>query len=465
MKFFFSAFLTLLFVSSIFGTVLAATSDAVNDVPAGHWAYKAVNELVRVGVIDGYGNKTFQGDKTITRYEMAQVVEKAMANSNKATVVQKALIDKLAIEFALELNQIDTRVTKLENFNKSTLKVGFDTLMVGVMDNPAAGNPKLQGNDMWRWRARLLLSGDLNEDTKYDARLTTSFGTAGMSTSSTQNNLISFDRMYLTSKNVLGFDSIQLGRQSINELGGNLAYKSGGNDGITLTKKLSKDTAFKMGAFVVKPELAAVGTFSGDAQEVQFASVQSQVSPKLKIGGMFLNNNTKVITTDTPFKYSNDGSKIAGVSAAYKLGKFTLLSEYDRANLKNPVGVKSNPHAFAFQITNGTVSSTSFYPIAQTVTNINKKGDQAFVLSYRYTEKGAVPNGLGPWNGTTVTSPTYLVNGKAVGGVDNIKGWYVSYQYVVAKGMELSFDSQFLKYADTGAKFVDIYMLILNTRF
>ena len=464
MKRFIGSFLTILFASTFFSTVLAAPATGLNDVPADHWAYRAISELSRVGIIKGYNDESFQGDKTVTRYEMAQIVEEAINNSNKATAIQKALIDKLAIEFALELNKIDTRVTKLEDFKKSTLKVGFDTLMAVVADNPAADNPKIQGNDRWRWRARLLLSGDLNENTKYAARLTTSFGTAGMTASSTQNTTLSFDRVYFTSKNLFGFDSVEWGRQGINELGGNLAYKSGNNDGIRLSKKLGKDTVVKIGAFVVKPEPAVVNGFSGDTQEVQFASVQSQISPQLRVGGIFFNNNTQVKVNDTPFNYSTDGSKVAGISAAYRMGKFTLLGEYDQADLKNPVGVKSNPYTYAVQLTNGTVSPASFYPLVQTVTNINKKGDNAFVISYRYTQKGAVPDGFGPWGGATITSPAYLINGKTVRGIDNIKGWYVSYQYVVAKGVEISLDSQFLKYADSGEKFDDIYSLFINTR-
>jgi len=447
-------------------SVSAATPNSFNDVPADHWAYQAINELAKVGIIDGFGDNTFQGGKTMTRYEMSQVVAKVIANANKATAIQKTLIDKLGVEFALELNKIDARMKKVEEFNKSTLKVGFDTLMIGAKDNPASGKSALQGNDMWKWRARMNLSGDLNQDTRYEARLTTSFGTAGMTTASTANNTLSFDRVFLTTKGFLGFDSVQWGRMGFNELGGNVGYKTGNNDGVIMIKKLSGSTTYKMGAMVIKAEPAAVGTFTGDAQEVQFASLQTKLNPNVTIGGMFLNNNTTLNTTDTAFNYSNKGSRIAGFSGSYKFNGWTLLGEYDRASLDSPVGVSSNPHTYAIQITNGKVSNTSFYPLPQTLTNINVKGDSAIAVSYRYIEKGAIPSGLSPWGAATLSSPTNLgANSKAVTGVDNIKGWYVSYQYVVAKGIEVAFDSQFLKYADTGAKFDNIYFLMVNTRF
>ena len=63
------------------GTTFAA-SNPFSDVPSGHWSYQAVTKLAQAGVIEGYGDGTFKGDKNITRYEMAQMVAKAMAKTN-----------------------------------------------------------------------------------------------------------------------------------------------------------------------------------------------------------------------------------------------------------------------------------------------------------------------------------------------------------------------------------------------
>ena len=56
-----------------------AASNPFSDVPAGHWAYDSISKLAAAGVIDGYGDTTFGGDKLMTRYEMAQITAKAMA--------------------------------------------------------------------------------------------------------------------------------------------------------------------------------------------------------------------------------------------------------------------------------------------------------------------------------------------------------------------------------------------------
>jgi len=93
-----------------------AAANPFSDVPSDHWAYDAVSQLAQDGVIEGYGDSTFQGNKNITRYEMAQMVAKAMAKSSAGNVngADKALIDKLAAEFSDELNNLGVRVANLE---------------------------------------------------------------------------------------------------------------------------------------------------------------------------------------------------------------------------------------------------------------------------------------------------------------------------------------------------------------
>ena len=90
-----------------------AAANPFSDVPADHWAYDAVSQLAADGVIDGYGDSTFQGDKNITRYEMAQMVAKAMAKTD-VSAQDKALIDKLAAEFSDVLYNLGVRVSYLE---------------------------------------------------------------------------------------------------------------------------------------------------------------------------------------------------------------------------------------------------------------------------------------------------------------------------------------------------------------
>ena len=90
-----------------------AASNPFEDVPADHWAYDAVAQLAADGVIEGYGDGTYRGDQEITRYEMAQMVARAMARTGVGGLDQ-SLIDRLAAEFADELNNLGVRVAALE---------------------------------------------------------------------------------------------------------------------------------------------------------------------------------------------------------------------------------------------------------------------------------------------------------------------------------------------------------------
>ncbi len=105
-----SALTTALVVGAASTTFAAA--NPFSDVPADHWAYDSVSQLAADGVIEGYGDSTFKGNRNITRYEMAQMVAKAMAKTTSG--VDKALVDKLAAEFAEELNNLGVRVANLE---------------------------------------------------------------------------------------------------------------------------------------------------------------------------------------------------------------------------------------------------------------------------------------------------------------------------------------------------------------
>ena len=78
-------------------TASASAANPFSDVPAGHWAYASLAKLAAAGVVEGYPDSTFQGDKLMTRYEMAQIV-KAMAKG--------ANVDRLASEFAEELDAL-----------------------------------------------------------------------------------------------------------------------------------------------------------------------------------------------------------------------------------------------------------------------------------------------------------------------------------------------------------------------
>ena len=106
---------TLLALAVAMSVTAVAAANPFSDVPAKHWAYDSVMKLEKAGIVEGFGDGTFRGDRTMTRYEMAQIIARAMARVEKADAALKAELDKLSEEFAQELKTLGVRVTALEN--------------------------------------------------------------------------------------------------------------------------------------------------------------------------------------------------------------------------------------------------------------------------------------------------------------------------------------------------------------
>ena len=134
-------------------TASAYAANPFSDVPAGHWAYDSVAKLAAAGVVDGYADGAFDGDKLMTRYEMAQIVAKAMAKG--------ASVDKLAAEFADELDTLGVRVAKLEK--------GADAVKITGQMRYSYRASEFKNENVFR--SRLWVNGQINDDWSYTAML------------------------------------------------------------------------------------------------------------------------------------------------------------------------------------------------------------------------------------------------------------------------------------------------------
>ncbi len=74
------------------------TTKLFPDVPSNHWAYEAVATMSRSGLVEGYPNGTFGGDRMMTRYEFAQIVYRAM---QQGAAVEERLVNEFSPEMAL----------------------------------------------------------------------------------------------------------------------------------------------------------------------------------------------------------------------------------------------------------------------------------------------------------------------------------------------------------------------------
>ena len=119
-------------VAAMMGVATAFAVNPFSDVSSDSWAYQAVDQLATAGIINGYPDGTFKGQNNITRYEMAQMIAKGMANQDRANAEQQAMLNRLADEFSNELNTLGVRVAKLED-RVGNVKVTGDA-RINVLD-------------------------------------------------------------------------------------------------------------------------------------------------------------------------------------------------------------------------------------------------------------------------------------------------------------------------------------------
>ena len=143
-------------------TASAYAANPFSDVPAGHWAYDSIAKLAAAGVIDGYGDTTFKGDRLMTRYEMAQIVAKAMAKG--------ANVDKLAAEFADELDALGVRVAALEK-KSDNVKITGQIRYSYEHQKFDKDGADLSKYSKARLRTRLIFTGKVNDNWDYVARV------------------------------------------------------------------------------------------------------------------------------------------------------------------------------------------------------------------------------------------------------------------------------------------------------
>ena len=187
-------------------TASAYAANPFSDVPAGHWAYDSINKLAAAGVIEGYGDSTFGGDKLMTRYEMAQIVAKAMAKG--------ANVDKLAAEFADELDNLGVRVANLE-------KKADNVKITGEIRAHYEDYKDTANKDNSKLRSRIWIKGQVNDDWSYTAMLQNEqvFTDKGNSDNKGDEDT-KFQRAFVQGK--LGGLAVEAGRLPLNLVAGNL---------------------------------------------------------------------------------------------------------------------------------------------------------------------------------------------------------------------------------------------------
>lgn len=160
-------------LAAAFFTAAAFSVSAANpfaDVEESSWGYQAVCRLSEEGVVAGYPDGTFRGDKNVTRYEMAEIVGKLLAARERLTAEQQETVDRLAKEYAAELQNLGVRVSELEK-KKGNINFLTEIRVQGIdrYDNVYTGDKHYELGT----RIRLNSFGQVNDRTTVYGQLET----------------------------------------------------------------------------------------------------------------------------------------------------------------------------------------------------------------------------------------------------------------------------------------------------
>ena len=170
-------------VAALTAGVSAYAANPFSDVTPNDWAYQAVEDLSEQGVVEGYPDGTFKGERNITRYEMAQIIARMLAKEDQLNAEQRATLDKLAGEYADELANLGVRVSNLEK------KVG--NLYWSGDARMRYQDKAVDAADKWDGRMRINVKGQVNDSTYVQGRLT-----SNMDFKTNGDNDVVFDQLF-----------------------------------------------------------------------------------------------------------------------------------------------------------------------------------------------------------------------------------------------------------------------------
>ena len=375
---------------------VSATALAANpfsDVPAGHWAYGSIAKLAAAGIVDGYGDGTYRGDRLMTRYEMAQIVARAMAKG--------ASVDRLASEFADELDSLGVRVARLEKksdnvkitgemrYNYSDERDFVNEPLIGYNDRDI----KYHGSNL---RSRIWFTGQVNDNWNYVGMLENNHSLSNdmedgghKSLTREEGEGTAFQRAYLQGR--LGGAKVTAGRQDFTLVEGNL-------------------------------------------YDTRMDGVKAEYGKKIKFTGYYGR------PTDEEVCFGYD--KFWGANVQAELGKVNLSAGYDRFVQDNYYGEPDNNvwNAGAKYDFNGQGSLGVIY-MKSTLDEDGTRDTKGVVVTG--TLKGAkkeVPGSWGLWGkyydqgaGTVIM---HTMNGGYT--TSGFKGWGAGVDYALAKNMVAS---------------------------
>ena len=395
--------------TAVLGVTTAFAANPFSDVTPDSWAYQAVSQLANAGIVNGYPDGTFKGQNNITRYEMAQMVAKAMANQDRANAEQQAMINRLADEFSNELNNLGVRVARLED---------------------RVGNVKVTGD------ARLRYRDAEHAKSKFDARARVQF------------NAKVNDRtdavVRLTSGN------FELGNS---QNGGNADAQI---DRAYVNHKFGERVSLKAGRFgqVIGGGLAFDGTFDG----AQFNAGNDKVNFQAAYGYM-VSGEAAGLT-----KEQNVTNTYLGLSG--KLGKHTMVGGfYDRVNTDGTINGNKYKNIYGF---NADANFDKVWVGGEWLKDSHVDESQAWTAGLGYGNYNIAKKGTwdvkGQYFNAKANAPIVDTTYNHLYTTD-AKGWMASVNYALQNNVGLSANYGFDWKDQNGTDLSDFYRADLNYKF
>ena len=419
--------LALAAVAALTAGVSAYAANPFSDVTADDWAYQAVSDLSAQGVVEGYPDGTFKGERNMTRYELAQIVARLMAKEDQLNAEQQATLDKLAGEYADELANLGVRVANLEK-KVGNISWSGDARM--QYQHALNDDGKAKDADVWSGRMRINVEGQVNDQVTVSGRFVNEMDFKDGDSSSTSMDRINAkwtpnDATYVT-----------IGRQGVAlDVTGTFWDEDGVFDGVAAGWDNGK-VGVEAGYGRFKSAANEAEGWSGqDKTEAWYGKLTGHIADAADVSAFYLKNAQK---QDKGAQVGENASAW-GAGLSYGIGDFTVDGDY----VKTQNTQAGDAALWTAGLTYGEVDT-------------DKVGSWSLGAHYVKADKGSMFLGN-----------TALDMGDQLGFSNdtNVKFWVAKAGVAVQKNVELDAYYNFAAKADEGEDPDDTWGIELNYAF
>ena len=419
--------LALAAVAALTAGVSAYAANPFSDVTPDDWAFQAVSDLSAQGVVEGYPDGSFKGERNMTRYELAQIIARLMAKEDQLNAEQQATLDKLAGEYADELANLGVRVANLEK-KVGNISWSGDARM--QYQHALAEGSRTKHADNWNGRMRINVEGQVNDQVTVNGRFVNEMDFKDGDSSSTSMDRINAkwtpnDATYVT-----------IGRQGVAlDVTGTFWDEDGVFDGVAAgwdNGKVGVEAGY--GRFK-SAENEAEGWSGQDKTEAWYGKLTGHIADAADVSAFYLKNAQK---QDKGAQVGENASAW-GAGISYGIGDFTVDGDY----VKTQNTQAGDAALWTAGLTYGEVDT-------------DKVGSWSLGAHYVKADKGSM------FLGNTALD---MGDQLGVSNDTNVKFWVAKAGVAVQKNVELDAYYNFAAKADEGEDPDDTWGIELNYAF